>query len=339
MEDLSRVYQEVLENYKENKPEVVVFSDYDKGMFTQWMWWEDILNDDEVLTIVDPKKGPLKKWVGCDIFKPNKKEAEELSGLTDWREQCEFFQGELNCTAVIITQGGDGVVGVVGHRDFEYRPEVKIDAESVIGAGDCFVAFLAMTQAYAIDLMDAAGMAFEAGTVYVTNKHNKPVTKEEIRKHYGDVDFKVKTPEELACVGGKLVFTNGVFDILHSSHVELLKFARKKGDKLVVALNSDESTKRLKGDPRPIKPLQERINVIKNFEFVDYVTYFEEDTPLETIKKINPHCIVKGGDYNKKEVIGYYEVHGKVHLFPYKEGDSTSNFLKKAEDHYASGCD
>jgi bifunctional ADP-heptose synthase (sugar kinase/adenylyltransferase) len=106
---------------REKKPDVIILSDYDKGFFSgnvQWFW-------KHVPIIVDPKKGPLDKWYGCDVFKPNAVEAEFLSGLTDWKDQCRFFQEKLACKAVVITQGGSGVVGLAGGY-FEYRPSHKI---------------------------------------------------------------------------------------------------------------------------------------------------------------------------------------------------------------------
>ena len=128
----------------------------------------------------------------------------------------------------------------------------------------------------------------------------------------------------------KFVITNGVFDLLHEQHIQLLKYAKSKGDALIVALNGDESVSKLKGENRPINFLKQRLKVIEAIGCVDYATWFEEDTPLEIIKEINPWAIVKGGDYKKEDVVGYEEVLHNVFIFPYKTGISTSEIIKKA---------
>jgi rfaE bifunctional protein nucleotidyltransferase chain/domain len=130
----------------------------------------------------------------------------------------------------------------------------------------------------------------------------------------------------------KVVFTNGCFDILHAGHVGYLERARKLGDILVVALNTDASTQRLKGPTRPMNPLQDRAAVIAALESVSYVTWFDEDTPLAVIKKIMPQVLVKGGDYRPQNIVGYAEVKaagGTTKSLPFLRGRSTSNLIKK----------
>ncbi len=130
----------------------------------------------------------------------------------------------------------------------------------------------------------------------------------------------------------KVVFTNGCFDILHAGHVTYLERARKLGDILIVALNSDESTKRLKGPTRPVNPLEDRLKVIASLESVSYATWFGEDTPLELIKKILPDVLVKGGDWKAKTIVGYAEVTargGKVKSLPFLDGRSTTKVIQK----------
>lgn len=130
----------------------------------------------------------------------------------------------------------------------------------------------------------------------------------------------------------RLVFTNGCFDLLHPGHVTYLNLARKLGSKLVVALNDDASVKRLKGSTRPIHRLSDRMLVIAALESVDYVTWFEEDTPLETILTLKPKVLVKGGDYEPEQMVGYQEVlswGGKVKSLPFVEGHSTTGILRK----------
>jgi D-beta-D-heptose 7-phosphate kinase/D-beta-D-heptose 1-phosphate adenosyltransferase len=130
----------------------------------------------------------------------------------------------------------------------------------------------------------------------------------------------------------KVVFTNGCFDILHAGHVTYLEKARKQGDLLIVALNTDESTRRLKGPTRPINPLPDRAKVIAALESVSFVISFNEETPLKLIQKILPDVLVKGGDYEVKKIVGYAEVTqngGKVKTIPFLEGRSSSNVINK----------
>lgn len=132
--------------------------------------------------------------------------------------------------------------------------------------------------------------------------------------------------------GKKIVFTNGVFDILHRGHVQYLNQARELGDLLVVAVNSDESVKRIKGEKRPVVPEGDRAFVISNLKSVDYVCVFGEDTPYETIKSIQPDVLVKGADWKIEDVVGKDIVEargGKVVTIDYMEGRSTTNIINR----------
>ena len=132
--------------------------------------------------------------------------------------------------------------------------------------------------------------------------------------------------------GQSIVFTNGCFDILHSGHVSLLERAKSLGDILFLALNTDESVKRLKGEKRPINDQKERARIVAGLEAVDYVTFFSEDTPKKIIKEVNPDILVKGGDYKPEEVIGRKHVEksgGEVITLPLKKGKSTTNLIDK----------
>ena len=150
-------------------------------------------------------------------------------------------------------------------------------------------------------------------------------------KIFYDTDRLNKALEKLA--GGKIVFTNGVFDLLHAGHIELLEFAKTSGDYLIVGINDDESVKRLKGETRPILPLAERMKVLAAIMYVDFVIPFSQDTPLELIKNLHRiDILVKGGDYKRHEVVGREEVEktgGNVLLFNFKTDCSTSALIKK----------
>jgi D-beta-D-heptose 7-phosphate kinase/D-beta-D-heptose 1-phosphate adenosyltransferase len=155
---------------------------------------------------------------------------------------------------------------------------------------------------------------------------------------------KVKKPEALKRLfakarGKKIVFTNGVFDVLHRGHVTYLHQARKLGDILVVALNEDESVRRLKGSSRPVNLLSDRLLTLAGLECVDYVTWFGDDTPLRVVEMIRPKVLVKGGDYSAtapegsaRYIVGTKEVHGwggKSKALPFVDGYSTTKTIER----------
>lgn len=299
--------------------DVVVFSDYDKGVFRGIGEFMSRIPE-STITIVDPKKSPLGRWRGCTIIKPNAMEAEEISGHSDWRLQCEFFMRETACQAVVITQAGDGVVGNVQGVWFERRPEARKAPRSVVGAGDAFVAFLAMCMAHSIDIRRSVEIAFEACSLYVDEPRNRPLFPYQISPSKS-VDPRILEKRDFS-----LAFANGNFDILHPGHVELLKFARSKADGLVVALNSDESVRR-QGKSHPlINPLEYRKSMVEALGCVDFVVEFDEDTPYELINKIRPDVLVKGSDWPNP--VGS-DIVPEVHSFGLVGGHSTTSIIEK----------
>jgi rfaE bifunctional protein nucleotidyltransferase chain/domain len=150
---------------------------------------------------------------------------------------------------------------------------------------------------------------------------------------------KIKSPQALKATlkknkFKKIVFTNGCFDLLHKGHVTYLERAHKLGDGLIVAVNSDASVKRLKGSDRPLNTLSDRLEVLAALESVDFVTWFEEDTPLKLITFLEPKVLVKGGDWKPAQIVGSKEVlarGGTVKSLPYIQGKSTTELIKKAQ--------
>jgi D-beta-D-heptose 7-phosphate kinase/D-beta-D-heptose 1-phosphate adenosyltransferase len=144
--------------------------------------------------------------------------------------------------------------------------------------------------------------------------------------------------EKCRSLGKRIVFTNGVFDLLHYGHVTYLQDARKRGDCLVVALNSDASVRRYKGPLKPLVPLAERAEMLLALSCVDFVTYFDEDTPYEAVKTIRPDVLVKGGDWPVDKIVGADLVlswGGKVESIPYVAGRSTTNLVESVREKYA----
>jgi D-beta-D-heptose 7-phosphate kinase/D-beta-D-heptose 1-phosphate adenosyltransferase len=276
----------------------LIFSDYDKGIFcTDWV--KDLIKKCP-LSIVDPKSIEIDKWKGCTVFKPNAKEAQYITGFKDLKDAGRCLRDRLGCKYVVITNGGDGVL-VISNEVLEITPDNFTKAKSVIGAGDCFVAFLGLALSRGFSIKESVNISWKAGFNYVQNLYNQPLSK----NIFLDILEKKKILPNFLNRNYKLVFTNGCFDGgLTAGHIECLKFAKQQGDKLIVALNSDLSIKNIKGPERPIIPLDQRIKIVSALEFVDYVVSFEENTPLEIIRNIKPDIIVKGGDYDPKDVVG-----------------------------------
>ncbi len=144
----------------------------------------------------------------------------------------------------------------------------------------------------------------------------------------GDLRRALEDPKKQ---GKRIVFTNGCFDLLHIGHIRYLEKAKSLGNILVVGVNSDQSVRSLKGPQRPITPLEERMEILSSLECVDYVTFFEESTPLGLISLLEPHVLVKGGDWSKETTVGKEVVErlgGEVVILPFVEGGSTSNLVE-----------
>lgn len=324
---LQNIVKSLLSCFRKQYYQAVVFSDYGKGIFN---YFDNSVLKKFPITIVDPKNGDIEKWKGCTVFKPNREEALRLSGKKTVFD-AGIYLSEFLGSSVVITEAAKGVSIFDNGVFHEIRPDISpAVAESVIGAGDCFVAFLAMFLVRGFSLFDSSEMAFKAGTLYVLNKRNKPITKHDLLFSIDHVGSKIISFNDCGFLRDrnfKLVFTNGCFDILHRGHIESLKFAKSQGDKLVVGVNSDSSVGKLK-DGRPINSVSDRISLLASCEYVDYVIVFEEDTPLELIKKIVPDVVVKGEDYKEKDIIGHGIV-PEIKRCPLVEGISTTKIIEK----------
>lgn len=153
-----------------------------------------------------------------------------------------------------------------------------------------------------------------------------------MNKKIQKIDDLVKIREQLKCQGKKFVFTNGCFDLLHSGHVHLFSEAKKKGDVFIVAVNDDSSVKKIKGESRPIFPLEERLEILAAVEEIDYLASFSEETPQKIITLLLPDVLVKGGDWKPEEVVGKKEVEeagGRVEIIPYLKDRSSSEIINR----------
>lgn len=341
----------------------LAIEDYNKGLLSEKLCRAVIALARErgKPVLVDPALiGDYGKYEGASTITPNRFEAERASGikLADSVEGAPVLAEALltkhhleTCLLTLDRHGmflltrDDVALGSSGAQ-IPTRPRTVYD---VTGAGDMVLATMTMAVACGASWLQAAHLANIAGGLEVEKFGIVPIKKQEIidelHRLSGDSGVKelplprlVKMLERhrRAASDGtpvRIVFTNGVFDILHAGHVRYLELARREGDLLVVGVNSDESVRRLKGPKRPVNALADRMAVLAGLQSVDYVVAFEEDTPLKLIEAVQPDVLVKGADYAGKEVVGREIVEsrgGKVVLAPFLEGRSTTGIIERA---------
>jgi len=308
--------------------DAVVFSDYGKGLLGEVR--SECLRKFPV-SVVDPKLGDIRRWRGCTIFKPNESEALRLSGQPTVSEAGRALVSMLDCS-VVVTRAGKGVSVFRPNEPeaFIGRPSRNGQVESVIGAGDCFVAFMTMALCRGHDICSSVGIAYEAGSLYVRNKHNEPLSTSSIRMALDPCGSKLVEGDLREFFTGRdyrLVFTNGCFDFLHPGHVHSLKVARSHGDKLVVAVNTDSSVSRIKPG-RPLQSLDERLSMLMACEYVDYLVVFDEDSPEKVIRQIMPDAVAKGDEYVESSIVGR-EIVPEIIRIPMLPGHSTTRLLDR----------
>ena len=316
-EDLLRLARELVTDHS-----VVIISDYAKGVLTEGVALEIIRAAREAgaQVIVDPKGGDHIRYRGADLLKPNRRELAHATGMPVATgdeivgasraliERCGF-------NAVLASLGAEGMVLVgAGGTVHLQRAEVR-EVYDVSGAGDTVVATVGTALAAGMTLTDAARLANAAAGVAVGKIGTAVVYASELIASLSGRDLHaadkvVPRSHALDLVvrwrrhGLKIGFTNGCFDLLHPGHVALLGQAKAACDRLVVGLNSDASTARIKGPRRPIQSESERAAVLASLAAVDLIVIFEEDTPIELIREIRPQLLVKGADYRLDEVVG-----------------------------------
>lgn len=330
---------------------LILLSDYLKGLltpeFTQGVL--KMAHTHNIPAIIDVKDLHIEKYYGAYLLKPNLKELRDLTGMpakTDNEiiEASNKLRQQCACKYVLCTCGAQGMVLVSEDQKPLFIPAQCREVFDVSGAGDTTIAYLAAAMANEIDMNDAVTIANYAAGIQVGKVGTSSVYMQEVRDFISNEDngtsHKILQPEDVENfrqnnINKKIVFTNGCFDILHVGHKRYLQQAAALGDILVVGVNSDASVRRLKGPSRPINPEQDRAEILCALGFIDYVVIFDEDTPYELIKKIQPDVLVKGGDYKPEEVVGRDIVEargGKLALISFVEGKSTTNIIKKIEE-------
>lgn len=314
----------------------VILSDYGKGVLSEEMCEKLIAlaNQNKKIILCDPKGSDYSKYKNATLLTPNKKEAKEATGIEiDNKEDLllalNTLKNQCNLLYPLITLSEDGI-GILVENKLMVFPTLAQEVYDVTGAGDTVIASLCCMLSQGKSIEEAVKFANSAAAVVVAKVGSATATQEEIcRFHHQEcAQGKILSSVKLLPQNSKIVFTNGCFDILHKGHVSYLQKAKKLGDILVVGLNSDKSVKALKGEDRPINSQEDRAFLLASLECVDYVIIFDDLTPYELIKSISPQILVKGADYEGKEVVGH-EFAQEVKLIDFVEGKSTTDIIKK----------
>jgi D-beta-D-heptose 7-phosphate kinase/D-beta-D-heptose 1-phosphate adenosyltransferase len=327
--------------------DIVLLSDYGKGVLTDWLTREIIFlsNNRNKKVLVDPKGSDYSKYQDAYLLTPNKKEAQIATNI-DIKDDNTLLDAitklkkDLNLDYSLITLSEDGI-GIFDNKLAKIPTKAK-EVYDVTGAGDTVLASIGFCLANGFDIYKACEFSNYAAGVVVGKIGSATTTLDEVEEyisflHKSSSDTFIKSFEEIEKISKrlkeqnkKIVFTNGCFDILHVGHVKYLQKAKSFGDILILGLNSDASVKRLKGETRPINIQEDRAYILASLEVVDYVVIFDEDTPYELIKLIQPDTLVKGGDYKGKDVVGS-DIAKELKLVDFVDGRSTTKTIEKIE--------
>jgi D-beta-D-heptose 7-phosphate kinase/D-beta-D-heptose 1-phosphate adenosyltransferase len=328
-------------------PDAIILSDYAKGVLTPGFIATVMQSRAGAPVIVDPKSRDFTRYRGATTVTPNLRELElaaqqtfDPANIAAIAAAARPLMAAAELDAMVVTMSERGMLVVPARGPEVAIPATRLDVFDVTGAGDTAIAVLALSLAAGASLLGAAQIANAAAGVSVGHVGAVAVDRDSIRNALCSLpDGKVLSREDLAAramswrlSGKRIVFTNGCFDLLHAGHLSLLNDAAKQGDVLVLAINSDASVRRLKGAERPLVPQAERASMLAALACVDAVTIFDEDTPLEALKSVRPHVLVKGADYRVEEVVGRELVEadgGRVALVPLLPEKSTSALVKR----------
>ncbi|WP_417595196.1 bifunctional D-glycero-beta-D-manno-heptose-7-phosphate kinase/D-glycero-beta-D-manno-heptose 1-phosphate adenylyltransferase HldE [Oceanospirillum sp.] len=327
---------------------VVVLSDYAKGSLSDVRSLIASFSQKNIPVLVDPKGVDFSRYRGATLLTPNMSEFEAVVGRCVSEEavvqKAVAMLRDLELEALLLTRSERGMTLFQVNKDPVYFAANAKAVFDVTGAGDTVIATLAAGIAGGLSLEQSVEIANIAAGIAVSKLGTDTVSlaelNTELMNHSGLDQQKVLDETTLIQAlttarhrGEKVVFTNGCFDILHPGHVSYLNAARKLGDKLIVAVNSDASVSRLKGPSRPINGLEHRMHVLGGLASVDWVVAFGEDTPARIINALHPDVLVKGGDYQLEEIVGADTVlasGGEVKVLNFEDGYSTTGIIEAA---------
>ena len=343
--------QPIFERIQQALPQIgaLVLSDYAKGALSSVQPMIQLARKAKVPVLIDPKGSDFERYRGATLLTPNLSEFEAVVGHCKDEEELVTrgmkLVADFDLSALLVTRSEQGMTLLQLGKPPLHLPTQAQEVFDVTGAGDTVIGVLAAAVAAGNTLEESCFLANAAAGVVVGKLGTStvsPIELENAIRGRAETGFGVMNEQQLKKAvaqarqrGEKVVMTNGIFDILHAGHVSYLANARKLGDRLIVAVNSDASTKRLKGEKRPVNPLEQRMIVLGALEAVDWVVPFEEDTPQRLIADILPDLLVKGGDYKPDEIAGSAEVWaagGDVKVLNFEDGVSTTNIIQSIKN-------
>ncbi len=324
--------------------DVVILSDYAKGALSDPQLLINAAREQGKPVLVDPKGTDFSRYRGATLLTPNLGEFEAVVGVCkndgDIELRARALCDELNLDALLVTRSAQGMSLIEGATATHFAATAR-EVYDVTGAGDTVIATLAAALGSGATLSDSVALANLAASIVVGKLGVATVSRSELRQalhRRGTGGRSTLTHEQLLEAVGEakergepIVFTNGCFDLLHAGHVAYLEEAKALGGRLIVAVNDDDSVRRLKGESRPVNTLEDRMAVLSGLAAVDWVTPFGDDTPLALIEALTPDILVKGGDYTADSIVGADWVRGhggRVEVLTFKEGRSTTELIK-----------
>jgi len=338
--DLLQRYQSFL-----GDADAVVMSDYGKGTLAGATTLIEHARAANKPVLVDPKGQDFSPYRGASFITPNLSEFEGVVGHcideAEIVERGEALCREMDIASLLVTRSDKGMSLLRGDQPPVHLPTQAREVYDVTGAGDTVIAGLAASIAAGQDPEQAMQVANLAAGIVVGKLGTATASVSEIRRALQsqqsfsmgriDEDSLLQAVQDARDHGERIIMTNGCFDILHAGHVGYLEAARKLGDRLIIAVNDDDSVRRLKGPTRPINPLEQRMAVLAGLGCVDWVVPFSEDTPERLICKLLPDVLIKGGDYRPEDIAGgscVQEHGGEVIVLDYEEGVSTTRIVE-----------
>jgi D-beta-D-heptose 7-phosphate kinase/D-beta-D-heptose 1-phosphate adenosyltransferase len=324
----------------------VVLSDYGKGALSDVAAMIRVCREAGVPVLVDPKGTDFGQYRGATIMTPNQSEFEAVAGRcesdNELVERAIDLMQQLELGALLVTRSEKGMLLIENGSEPLFLSTQAREVYDVTGAGDTVIATLAGALACGQSLGSAAAVANLAAGLVVRKIGVATVTTGELaaalhqRGQGGgglvDLDALLALVDEARDRDERIIMTNGCFDVLHAGHVSYLEEAKSLGDRLIIAVNDDDSVKRLKGPDRPINALEDRLLVLAGLAAVDWVVPFSEDTPAKLIEAVLPDVLVKGGDYKPEEIAGAREVlqsGGEVRILSFRDGHSSSRIIDR----------
>ncbi len=310
---------ELIARFKKHllQTKLVILSDYHKGTLSDPQVFIQLARQSDIPVLVDPKSRDFSIYRHANIITPNLKEFEAIVGPCqheqDILEKGRKLMADYQFDCLLVTRGEDGMTLIQAEESMHVSACAR-EVFDVAGAGDTVISTLGAALAAKAPLRQAVALANLAASIAVTKLGAATVSVPELEVALsGKTNFAtgivneeqlLQAVKEARAQGKKIVFTNGCFDILHAGHVKCLQMAKELGDYLIVAVNTDESIRQLKGPNRPITRLENRMTVLAGLDVVDWVIAFADTTPNRLLQLIQPDFLAKGGDYHLDQVVG-----------------------------------